>query len=88
MSLQKITAENKEDIREVNLPRKNTLTAEDFNEIKTVVNAIADRFVFVTGEGVVPEFDGNGQIGINTTDARLFIQTESGIKYVQLIDLP
>ena len=33
-----INFEDKEDLREVNLPRKNTITAADLNEIKEVVN--------------------------------------------------
>lgn len=87
MSLTKILGENKEDIRDVSLPRKNTISAIDYNEIKDVVNDVIDRFVFVSGVAVVPDLV-DGQLGINTTDARLFINTDEGVKYIQLIDLP
>lgn len=43
MGLNKITFENKEDRRVSSLPRKNKVIAADINEIKSVVNAIADK---------------------------------------------
>jgi hypothetical protein len=56
-----ITYDNKEDIREVFLPRKNTITAADLNEIKEVVNNLeamvkamgghyANYFNYATGQ--------------------------------------
>lgn len=84
MSLTKILGENKEDIREVFLPRKNTLVAQDYNEIKTVVNAAVDvAIVFVSGTGIIPTL-ALGQLGVNTTDGIIYAQTVSGIMYTQL----
>jgi hypothetical protein len=56
-----ITYDNKEDVREVFLPRKNTITAADLNEIKEVVNNLeamvkamgghyANYFNYATGQ--------------------------------------
>lgn len=84
MSLTKILGADKEDIREVFLPRKNTLTAEDYNEIKTVVNDAVDvAVVFVSGVGVVPTLN-LGQIGVNITDGKLFAGTSQGTMFIPL----
>jgi hypothetical protein len=44
-----ITYDNKEDIREVFLPRKNTITAADLNEIKEVVNNLEAKIKAMGG---------------------------------------
>jgi hypothetical protein len=44
-----ITYDNKEDIREVFLPRKNTITAADLNEIKEVVNNLEAMIKAMSG---------------------------------------
>jgi hypothetical protein len=84
MSLTKIEGVDKEDIREVFLPRKNTLTALDYNEIKEVVNdAIDIAVVFVSGAGIVPDLN-IGQLGLNTTDGILYAGTSQGIMFIPL----
>ncbi len=45
-----ITYEDKESVRDSNLPRKNSVTAEDLNEIKEVVNQNASETVDVAHE--------------------------------------
>jgi hypothetical protein len=78
-----INFEDKENTKVNNLPRKNTWTALDMNEIKTVVNALAFTRVNVSGAGIVPDLN-IGQLGLNTTDGILYLLTPSGMMNLYL----
>lgn len=78
-----INFEDKENTKVNNLPRKNTWTALDMNEIKSVVNALAFTRVNVSGVGVVPNLQ-MGQLGLNTTDGVLYLLTPSGMMSLHL----
>lgn len=88
-----IDFEDKEDIRETGLPRKNTVTAADINEIKSAVNALYNGLSFDRKEMIyhldadLSGSDPTPTLGINTyTGNPAFTRSSTGVYFITLTD--
>lgn len=76
--MSKITWEDKVDVREVPLPAKNKVTADDMNEIKNSVNELYDSI----SSPVPLNQDSPGEEGQITGDGN-YLYRHNGSKWIQ-----